>query len=235
MKGIYVVLFSMITYCLAYAQNDVNQKVLSAEKDIDSMTKFGRVLIDRFQTDNRQKYGSFNFLEFDIRAMKDTQSDSLVLNIECIGDALGNDWIRVMPEDMDVFLQSMNTILEKYIEWSDVAKTNNITNFRKDIPLQVKPRVYDAFIHTDAKRENYYLRTLEASFFVDEDGKPSVSIGIRKRGSSFDTKLYFTSVDKLEHLVYLIQPSYVSSVYENTQKRIKELEEATQSRDALFN
>ena len=98
-------MFSLITYCFAYAQNDVNQKVLSAEKDIDSMTKFGRVLIDRFQTDDRQKYGSFNFLEFDIRAMKDTQSDSLVLNIECLGDALGNDWIRVMPEDMGVFLQ----------------------------------------------------------------------------------------------------------------------------------
>jgi hypothetical protein len=232
---LYALLFFLFTSCFSFAQNDINQKVLSAEKDIDPLTKIGRVLIDRFQTDDREKYGSHEFMEFEIRAMRDTQSDSLVLNIECLGDALGNDWIRVMPEDMALFIQSMNIILEKFIEWSDVAKTNSITDFHKVIPLSSEPIIYHSYIYTDAKRDSFYLRKLVVCFFVDKSGTPSVSFGLRKKESSIiDHKMVFISVEKLEHLIYLIQPTYVSTVFEKTQQKIKELDEATISRDALF-
>lgn len=234
MKQLLLTITLLLGSFYAFSQNTIDEKVHTAEKDIDAWTKRGVVLIDKFQSDDKNKYGSHDFLEFSVRAIQDEQTDSLILNIECIGDALGNHWIRIYPEDMSTFLQAMATIRDKFIEWREVAKTNSITEFKKDIPLSKDHRVYRSFLFKSPERDPYYVCSLIPTFEVDKSGNSSVLIKLTDKRGSTEGTLLFSSESKLEHLLYIIQPDYVSAVFERTQQRIKELDQATHDRDALF-
>lgn len=210
-----------------FAQGAINNRVKTAKADVDELSLKGDILIDVFGCDGEN--GPYTGI--DLRARKEASSDSLILMLKVKYEFVSNEFFFVHPDSQAGFLNAMNMIHEKFVEWSEVAKKNKITDFKKPIPLDNSFTVFEYHVS--------YLkpqpRLMWADFIVNGKGKASVAIGFDERGDFGHYSDYdFYSADKIAHLIYIIQPGYVRTVYEQTMKRIAELQAAEQERSDLF-
>ena len=71
--------------------------------------------------------------------LRQSPANGLAVFIEVMGEHKGSKGFLVRihgAENIQNFIDALNVCKTKYIEWSEVAKSNNITDFRK--PINVK-------------------------------------------------------------------------------------------------
>ena len=210
-----------------FAQGAINKKVQTAKADVDERSLKGDILIDVFECDG----DNGPYTGIDLRARKEASSDSLILMLKVKYEFETNEFFFVHPDSQAGFLDAMKMIHDKFVEWSEVAKKNKITDFKKPIPFDNNFTIYKYSVPYPKPQP----RLMWADFIVNGKGKASISIGFDERGSFGHYSDYdFYSADKIAHLIYIIQPEYVRTVYEQTMRRIAELQAAEQERSDLF-
>lgn len=227
MKKIISILLLFFVSFSTFAQGTINKKVQTAKADVDERSLKGDILIDVFECDG----DNGPYTGIDLRARKEASSDSLILMLKVKYEFESNEYFFVHPDSQAGFLDAMNMIHDKFVEWSEVAKKNKITDFKKPVPFDNNFIVYEY-------RVSYLKpqpRLMWADFIVNGKGRASIAIGFDERGGIGHYSDYdFYSADKIAHLIYIIQPDYVRTVYEQTKRRIAELQAAEQERSDLF-
>lgn len=225
-KLIFIPYFISLSFLLS-AQGNLNSRVNSTKADLDQETLNGYVLIDVFSCDS--KSGTNEGIA--VRAIKSLDSDTYDLYLYDRYVGISNDKVLIDKFNQQAFLEAMDSVRCKFVEWSSVAKENKITDFHKKIPFS-KEVVVSEYITSSFRPVASWM---EAYFDVNDKGKASVSIYFthehkREYYSDYD----FYSLEKLDHFIYIIQPEYVLKVIEQTQKRIDEMKTAEKEREALF-
>ena len=233
MKRLFTLALALMVLSAAYAQNDINQQVLSSRAEIDEVSREGKILIGVFK--NRDHIGSYD--KTNVRVEKDKDSDSLLLligtkNIWNYKDFLRrNDYYIIRPDSQTGFVEAMNLIQEKYSDWSEVAKQNQISEFQKDFPIDNSFIVYEY----DSYTMKFKPAHTWAWLVVDKSGNASVAIEITMNNHpSYYFDFEFTTIAAFNHFVEIIQPDYVQAVYDETVRKIEALNKAEQQRDELF-
>lgn len=143
--------------------------------------------------------------------------------------------IVVFPKDQSAFLNALNFILKKYVEWSVIAKENSITDYKKDIPIDIPAEGYWMAVGLgqltlDEKTGRY---NLWAIFNVDAEGIPFVSVGYNDVSTKYpyDVHAYdFFSADEIEKFINILEPNNFTKIYNDVYAKLK-----AEDRDSLFN
>ena len=205
--------------CFLFAQNTTTLKE-------DKLARDGFILIGDFDSHGANR----GIRTTRVRAFKFKEDENLSYIINAQGyDGYG---VVVFPKDQPAFLNALGTILKKFKEWSVVAKDNSITDFMKDIPIDIPTTVYLRALRVDLEKDTA-RNSMWALFTVDDDGIPFVSVGFNEENPSarYQNHLYdFFSANEIEHLIQILQPSNIAEVYKDTYAKLKIVD-----RDSLFN
>lgn len=114
-------------------------------------------------------------------------------------------------KNINLFIEKLEYCKTKFIEWENVAKTNNITKFSKDFDVTF-PNVEIWWLGTkwySSNKHNY----IKPKFLIS-DGDPS--IGMLNEASHWDNryitqKFYFIldSIEEIDGLIKVLNPDYL--------------------------
>ena len=106
--------------------------------------------------------------------------------------------IGLKSQDIPEFIEFLNKMKEKYIEWSDVAKTNKVINISKDMDLK-SPSI--TICWSSSEWFFSFGQKLQPRFLVIDNGKMVVSIYKKVTASSnryIDEEIYWVFSDPKE-------------------------------------
>lgn len=113
-------------------------------------------------------YSQFFDSTYEINAFKQSK-DKYEVHIDVA--SVGMDppaSLIIQCEHLDAFKQSLSDIRDKYIEWTNLAKENNITNLAKNIYIKL-PHIRVTWYNT--KWHFSYEQNLTPIFAVGDDGR----------------------------------------------------------------
>lgn len=116
-------------------------------------------------------------------------------------------------ENIQNFIDALNECKTKYIEWSEVAKSNNITDFRKPINVNF-PNVDIMWLGNKwylSRKQDF----IKPEFFVSENSNFVVIAGEAKHWDNeyIDTKFYmFLTPNDIDVLVKVLNIDTINSI-----------------------
>ncbi len=136
------------------------------------------VLLSSFSLYAQKKVASYTLYEKEnsVEAFIN-KNDELIVYIEITGEYKSDKvFIRVAGEkNILEFISAWETVKEKFKEWSDVAKKNNVTNYNKDYPISF-PRCQIWWSGTKW-RSTYTGNYIKPKFMVLTDGSSATVCG----------------------------------------------------------
>lgn len=144
-----------------------------------------------------------------------TYNNDLTVFIEVMGEHKGDKvLVRIHgAENIQNFIDALNVCKTKYIEWSEVAKSNNITDFRK--PINVKfPDVQIGWFgnKTYLSRKHDFIKP---TFSVGEDINFVVIAGKAKHWNNdyIDTNFYMIlTQNNIDELISALNVDNIYSI-----------------------
>ena len=140
------------------------------------------VLLFAFQLKAQEKVSEysmnyFNDKNYNIEA-SDVKGEEFRYYIDCASWEDDTDVVGISFESTKIqeFQNKMNEIKDKYVEWTNTAKQNGVTNFDKNFDIKL-PSVNCFFMYGDYHFDFY--RTPNAYFKVTTDGECYAIISIR--------------------------------------------------------
>lgn len=126
-------------------------------------------------------------------------------------------------KDIDKFRKSLNDFKQKYVEWKEVAKNNNISSLDKNMDI-VFP--FGTFMWVSGDKYYFNFHAKPEPRFLIVDGK---YLGILFSGKEFESssnqyiteKAYwvFGSKEEIEELEYLISEENMNKIQEEKNKK----------------
>lgn len=170
----------------------------------------------------QKKVGSYSVygVEYDIEAYIN-DNGTLQVYVEVDGD-----YPKVMFEiygkdDLNDFIDKLKKCKEKFVEWSNVAKTNNVKGFNKSFDISFpNVRIFWAGNKTYHSDKYNFIRPL---FFVSQEGR--ILFVVREDATHWDneyieTKFYFllSSSKEFDILINALNPSKIEKALINNKK-----------------
>lgn len=145
--------------------------------------------------------------EYDIQASNKDGELSLYFNV--CGESTSDDIsFGVKGNDITLFIEALNQAKAKFIEWSDIAKTNNVKDMSKDMDIYF-PRI--TVVWYASKWKFAFKHKLSPRFVVTDNGE-CLFITTGKVTASdnqyMDEEYYFvlSSKEEFEGLIAKISP-----------------------------
>jgi hypothetical protein len=127
--------------------------------------------------------------------------------------------IMVSTVEHENFLQILDSAKQKYVEWIDIAKKNNIHSFNKK--MKYKSIVGGGYFEHKKDLNIEYLIYLSFNFKIDED-KYYLSFKTGELASTIDNSikhegfvLIFSSVEEIEYFIELLSKDNVNVFLKN--------------------
>ncbi len=125
---------------------------------------------------SQKVYSEYNSIYFNSKYNLEVSFDEedqskydIWINATSIDDLVEKTGIKVNSNKIDLFVKSLNLIKEKYIEWTTVAKTNNVEELKKDFNIDI-PTV-DGFFYFGDEWEFDYSVKPTARFIILKNKK----------------------------------------------------------------
>ena len=138
--------------------------------------------------------------------------------IQIQGEHLSDQvYMSIESSKIQTFRGTLGVIREKYKEWCQVAKDNNITDMNKEFPY----KLYDvSYAWYGSKWWFSSKYTLTPRFIIFDDGTMGVSIykkAVSRNNEYIDQKTYFIlkSIDEIDKLIDGTNPQIVYDYYNN--------------------
>lgn len=176
------------------------------------------VLFSSFSLFAEKKVASYTLLgdEKDIEAYVNKKGE-LCIFIEVIGEYKSDRVMINVDGDKNIIAlaSAWKEVKEKYIEWLDVAKKNNVTDFNKEYPTTF-PRCQIWWTGTKW-RSTYTGNYLKARFMVLEDGSSSTACAgtAKDYDNQYITQKWyqiFQSPDEIQTLIDALDPQQIRKV-----------------------
>ena len=168
--------------------------------------------------------------EYTIRATKPKDDGTYALCID--GHKYGNNnegdcGLLMMSKKVNSFIKAWEDAKSKYIEWKEVAKTNNVKDFKKVMDIKI-PKVYAYWYYpmsytTDEFEPFFEFKVYDGKYFyltliIEEDFLDEKFGIINKKRFH----IYFSSLSQINNFINSIRPEKVTSHY-NKKKTIENL------------
>ena len=169
---------------------------LFAEKKVASYTLFGEEKEIEAYVNKKGELCIF------IEVLGEYKNDRVMINVD--GD-----------KNITALATAWKEVKEKFIEWLDVAKKNNVTNFNKEYPTTF-PRCQIWWTGTKW-RSTYTGSYLKPRFMVLEDGTSSTTCGgtAKDYDNQYITQKWyqiFQSPDEIQTLIDALDPQQIRKV-----------------------
>lgn len=132
-------------------------------------------------------------------------------------------YISLESKEVDRFIESLNNIKSKYIEWCNIAKSNNVTDMSKEFPFKLK--ISYAWLGAEWWFSGTYV--LSPKFMVLDSGQ--MVVALIKTAKAFDneyikkeTYLVLSSAEEIDTLISALDTKKVFEHY-NSQKNKESL------------
>lgn len=228
MKRVLLILaFAVAASMSLFAQEDL---------ELDALSENKWFLVGRFgeSDDLTYKNRSVRVLELESR---------LDLAISYIEDTDGNinlKYIRIEGPDWAAFEEKMAFINEKFAKWTETAKAEGVTNFKKTIPVDFgeMPGKWSAGFSS-----RYVTTKLFARFEVDAEGNCTLRIDdweeYDSSDSSYSSQMHepffvFRSPESFAVLYNLIKVENLNRNYEAMKAKLNAKNQAANDLDAKF-
>ena len=127
--------------------------------------------------------------------------------------------IEDKSDDLEEFVQFLLKMKEKYVEWSEVAKANNVTDMSKDMDFK-SPSI--TICWSSSKWFFSFGHKLQPRFLILESGKMVASIYKKVTASSnqyIDEKIYwvFSDAKEIDDLVSQLDVEKIKAKLQETQ------------------
>jgi len=138
------------------------------------------------------------------------QNFTVNIQVEAMYD-FTNAWISVRSRDLDRFVRFLTQVRDKYAEWSETAKTNNVTNTSVLMDFW-SPRIRTSWqVGTSSFFNDYKIR---AKFMVLRDGSPIIDFSftathITNRFIKEEIKWAFLLPSQLDELISQLDPGAI--------------------------
>lgn len=124
----------------------------------------------------------------------------------------GDVWIKY--KDLAKFRQALIDARDKYVEWSNIAKENNVKNFRKDIPVKFPKPIYWWKIAGERFYDDY--TGWKMIFSASENFRFAFMLAetkhMKNRYITENYEIVFSCVDDFNSLIDLLDPAKVDAV-----------------------
>lgn len=215
MKYIYVIAFLLLASFSLYAQND---------NDIDELSKQGLIFAGRW-------YKTDDFPGFSVRVHKD--SDKFFVFFSLYNEEqLGRKFLRVDGKDYALFEKNMAIVNEKFLKWTQTAKSDGVKNFTKTIPVDFGDNIVYCTSGGNWKTKLY------AVFEVDEDGDCLLRLDDREiedpDNYHHSPYLRIYSQERFGEFCEVMKFDNVMKNYEITKSKIDAKKKAAEDRNARF-
>ena len=132
-------------------------------------------------------------------------------------------YMVLKSKDADSFKESLNNIKSKYIEWCNVAKSNNITKLTKEFPFKLK--LSYAWLGSKWWFSNTYVLTPKFQI-LNSDAGPQMYVSICKEAKAYDneyidqkTYLFLNSAEEIDTLISALDPKKVLDHYSSQKNK----------------
>lgn len=228
MKKIVLVLASilMANICL-FAQQSLEP---------DELSSHGLVLVGRFGASD-----DLTFKDRSVRVLELKERQDLAIGYtNDMGGNINLKYLRIEGPDWAAFEEKMAIVNEKFAKWTQTAKTDGVTNFKKTIPVDFENIVGKWSI---GFTDGYWETKLYAVFEVDSAGGCTLRLDdweeYDSRSSSYESQMHspffvFESPESFNVLYELIKVENVKKNYDQIKAKINAKLQAENDRDAKF-
>lgn len=117
--------------------------------------------------------------------------------------------------DINKFINQLKYCKTKYVEWSDVAKNNNVTDFTKDIDVTF-PNV-EIWWRGSEWFSSHKRNFIKPRFYVDKNGKAAIITG--GEATDWDNEyidqkwyMFLISTEEIDSLINALNPEKIKNV-----------------------
>jgi len=195
-------------FCLAKSSNRIDEAKVNETLE-DYATYKMAFFYSKFSSDNNQ---------FKIKTVKDQECTFFIESAEkelnegeYVAHGYGGNFFVI--DNVSPFINSLKSIKSKFLEWSRVAKSNNVVDYEKEMDVNFTPVTIAYYNGIWGFYQFFEDINIIAVFKIDDQGKSRVEICTNtiKGGLFKPQKIVFTNEHEINNFIDTISPTKVKN------------------------
>lgn len=196
------------TYCFAKSSNRIDEAKVNDRLGDYAIYKMA-YFYSKFSNDNNQ---------FKIKIVKDQECTFFIESAEkelnegeYVAHGYGGNYFVI--DNVSSFINSLKNVKLKFLEWSRVAKTNNVVDYEKEMEIEFLPVTIAYYNSFWGFYEFYEGINIIAVYKIDDNGASRVEICTNtiKGGLFKPQKIVFTNEHEINNFIDAISPTKVKN------------------------
>lgn len=142
----------------------------------------------------------------------------------------GEGGFIIRSKNLDEFINATITAKEKFVEWSKIAKNNNVKNYVKNMNLY---SLIGCYYGNNGNFNFEYNKIPIFTFYVDENGKCYLMIGVDDVGCE-SVFITFSNEKDIDDFIGAISPLFAWAFFNDEVEKARIVVEEKRKTDSLF-
>ena len=149
----------------------------------------------------------------------------------CSDEWYGEAGFVIRSKNLEEFINAAITAKEKFVEWSKIAKNNNVKNYAKNMNLY---SLIGCYYGNNGHYNFVYNKIPKFIFYVDETGKCYLSIGVDIDRNDDAVFIMFSNEKDIDGFIGAISPLFAWAFFNDEVEKARIIVEEKRKTDSLF-